>query len=66
MSYTLKISGIHSETLRDHLFPGDGLEAVAFALCGRNRNEDGQILTVHKIVLVPYQLCDRTPVSVTW
>jgi len=66
VSYILKISGIHQETLHAHLFPGDGLEAVAFALCGRNRIEDGQIMTVQKIVQVPYHLCDRTPVSVTW
>lgn len=66
MSYSLKISGRHYESLRSHLFPGDGLEAIAFALCGRNRTSDGQILTVHKLVLIPHNQCERTPESVTW
>lgn len=66
MSYSLKISGIHHESLRQHLFPGDGLEAVAFGLCGRNRTDSGQILTVHKLVLIPHGDCERTAVSVTW
>lgn len=66
MSYSLRISGVHHESLRQHLFPGDGLEAVAFALCGRTRTENGQILTVHKLVLVPHEDCERTAVAVTW
>lgn len=66
MSNSLKISGIQHESLRQHLFPGDGLEAVAFALCGRTRTENGKILTVHKLVLVPHEQCERTPMSVSW
>jgi hypothetical protein len=66
MNYSLRIAGHQYNVLRDHLFPGDGLEAVAFALCGRNRNDNGHIFTVHKIVPAPYTTCERSPVSVTW
>ncbi|MBV6496510.1 MAG: thiamine biosynthesis protein ThiF [Acidobacteria bacterium] len=64
--YSLRISGRHHDQLRRHLFPGDGLEAVAFALCGRNRTDEEHIFTVHKVVPVAYADCDRTPISVAW
>lgn len=66
MSYSLRISGQHHEALRCHLFPGDGLEAVAFALCGRNQSETKHTFTVRKLVPVRYEECLRTPISVTW
>ncbi len=59
----------HAE-LRRHLFPGDGLEAVALLLCGRARGGRGaefHRLVVHRIVVIPYSECPvRTPVRVTW
>lgn len=66
MNYSFRISGHHHKLLQEHLFPGDGLEAVAFVLCGRNRSDDQCILTTQKIVPVPYEICERTPASVTW
>ena len=66
MNYSLRISGQHHEQLRGHLFPGDGLEAVAFVLCGRGRSSVQHVFTAQKIVPVPYEMCQRTPTSVTW
>ncbi len=61
------ISGRHHAALKQHLFPGDGKEAVAFCLCGRARREDLELLTVQEIVLIPYDACRvRTPHRVTW
>lgn len=63
----LAIAGKHFRELQRHLFPGDGKEAVAFALCGRAQRENLQFLLVREIVPVPYDLCPvRTPHCVTW
>ena len=66
MNYSFRISGQHHRLLQEHLFPGDGLEAVAFVLCGRGRSNDQHVFTAQKIVPVPYEMCQRTSVSVTW
>ena len=63
---TLRSAGIHHDALKQHLFPGDGLEAVAFALCGRHVSETGELLTVRRIVPVPYEICNRDWASITW
>lgn len=63
----LALSGRHHRYLRDHLFPGDGNEAVAFALCGRARRQDLDLLVVREVVPVPHKDCRiRTPHRVTW
>jgi hypothetical protein len=50
-----------------HLLPGDGLEAVAVALCGRRRSQTHHCLTVRKLVPIPYNECKvRTRERVTW
>lgn len=61
------ISGKHHAALKQHLFPGDSKEAVAFALCGRARRKDLELLTVREIVPISYDACRvRTPHRVTW
>jgi hypothetical protein len=66
MSVSLRIAGIHYEELRQHLFAGDGLEAVALALCGRHRGPTSDVLIVHRIVPVPHEACDRRADRITW
>ena len=66
MKDSLRVAGFQHRQLHHHLFPGDGLEAVAFAVCGRLHTPVGQILTVQRIVPVPYSACKRGPDSVTW
>lgn len=55
--YKLRITGNMYDQLRAHLFPGDGKEAAALALCGRAINEDTVQLLVHELVLIPYDEC---------
>jgi hypothetical protein len=51
--------------LMTHLLPGDGLEAVAVALCGRRADSD--VLIVHQVQLIPYDECGvRAADRVTW
>lgn len=67
MKTILRMTGLQYAELRRHLFPGDGCEAVAVAICGRHAGSDKHILTVRKIKLIPYEECrERTPVRVTW
>jgi hypothetical protein len=59
-------SSQHGELMR-HLFPDDGCEAVAIALCGRCEGNRRHRLLVQRLVLVPYERCTvRAPDRVTW
>lgn len=63
----VRIAGDHARALREHLFPEDGNEAVAFALCGRHRALDHDLLLVQEVYPIPYDECPvRTPDRVTW
>lgn len=63
----LAMSGQQREQLRRHLFPGDGKEAVAIALCGQAVGVRRNQLLVHEIVVVPYDACRvREPDAVAW
>lgn len=65
MNLSIKIIQKHHDKLIHHLHSGDGLEAVAFALCGTANNNS--ILLVQKIVTIPYESCPiRTVDRVTW
>ena len=56
----------HSE-LSAHLFPADGCEAVAIALCGHRRGADRHRLLVRRLTPIPYEACsERKPDRVTW
>ena len=66
MNYQLKIAEGHFKSLKQHLFPGDGKEAVAIALCGRYESNDTSILLTHKIELIPYEECIRNEDYVNW
>lgn len=62
----LVLAGIQHERLREHLFPGDGLEAAAILLCSRSAPPRIRLL-VRDILLVPYDACRiRHPDSLTW
>ena len=64
---TLSLTGRQHAKLLAHLFPGDGCEAVAIALCGHRRGIERHRLLVHKLVPVPYDACSvRNPNQVTW
>lgn len=63
----IRISKKQYDILRAHLFPGDGKEAVAIAVCGRLSNVDQHVLCVQQIMPVPHEACfERTPDKVSW
>lgn len=63
----LTMTEAQRSTLIAHLFPDDGCEAVAIALCGRARRGGEHRLIVRRLELVPYDLCSvRLPDRVTW
>jgi len=67
MTYALRMTQAQHETLRAHLFPGDGKEAVALLLCGRRNGAARHILAVREIHVVPHESCTvRTSTRVTW
>jgi hypothetical protein len=67
MQIKLRLTQKHHALLKAHLFPGDGLEAIAVALCGRRRSFERHCLTVQSIVPIPYGECKvRTADRVTW
>jgi hypothetical protein len=64
---SLRISGKAYQELKDHLYPGDGKEAVAIALCGRHMHKKHNLLLVHKLINIPYNQCDiREPNLLKW
>lgn len=63
---TLSLTAGQHDKLHTHLFPGDGLEAVAIALCNRRAGTNRHRLMVREIYPIPYKDCQRTPVSVKW
>lgn len=66
MKYHLRLTGTQHVGLRSHLFPGDGQEAVAVALCGRRAGDEVHVLTVRELTLIQHTDCRRTATSVTW
>jgi hypothetical protein len=66
MRYILRLTQAQHDMLHSHLFPGDGLEAVALLLCGRRSGEEAHIITPHRVIAIPYDLCDRAPERITW
>lgn len=61
---SLRMTAAQHSFIRRHLFPGDGYEAVAFALCGTLHEH---ALSVHKLYSVPYDDCVvRSADRVTW
>jgi len=66
MQYNFKISEIHSNQIDNHLYPGDGLEAVAILICGRKSSKNLETFLVHKTILIPHADCTREPDFINW
>ena len=62
----LRLTGRQHADLQAHLFPGDGKEAVAVALCGRAGGMGEEFLLVHKLHLIPYEKSRRHASYVHW
>lgn len=67
MKYHLRLTGKQYSVLHAHLYPGDGYEAVALALCGRHEYDDESYLLLHELHLIKYDNCSsRTGNNVQW
>lgn len=65
--FVLRMTEKQHRLLQQHLFPGDGCESMALALCGRLTTKDREIICIHEILLVPDESCQaREPDLVTW
>jgi hypothetical protein len=64
---TLSLTAAHHARLHKHLFPGDGKEAAAMALCGRRAGSDRYRLVVRELHPLPYDMCTmRAPDAIRW
>lgn len=57
MELQLRISGFHYEKLKKHLFPSDGKESIAVALCGRFSDKGLDVLLIHDIIFINDDEC---------
>lgn len=62
----LRMTATQHASMKPHLLPGDGREAVAVALCGRAEASGRRLWTVHRTVEIPHEACVRSPDAVTW
>ncbi len=62
----LKMTEQQHSSLKNHLFPGDSLEAVSLASCGRFCHEDREFFFVHEIFHIDHSLCKRKEDFVSW
>ena len=66
MKTSLRINEDDFRVLQKHLFPDDGKEAIAFALCGRAQAAGRLVFTVHEILAIPYDYCEREADFLHW
>lgn len=57
MKTVLRTTGEQHALLKNHLYPGDGKEAVAVALCGRRAGAERHVLAVYEVLPIPYDRC---------
>lgn len=63
----LRLTATQHEQFKRHLFPGDGKESVALALCGTRRGDRSNVFCVHRVHLVPDATCtERSATTVAW
>ncbi|MBK1879866.1 ThiF family adenylyltransferase [Pelagicoccus mobilis] len=63
---SLRLTGKQHSRIRDHLYPGDGFEAVALLLCGHRNGSARTALTVHEVFEIPHESCVRSEDRVQW
>lgn len=62
----LTFTSAQYDQLQTHLFPGDGLEALAICLATPIAHEDGIRLIVTDVFCVPHELCQRREDLLIW
>ena len=63
---SFRMTSVHHIQLMAQLFPGDGREAVAIAVCGHSRGPTREALIVQQIEAIPHGICRREADSITW
>jgi hypothetical protein len=67
MDISLSLTQEQHAVLKEHLFPGDGKEAVALVLCGQGKGIDRIRILARELRPIPHGDCAvRTPFRVTW
>jgi hypothetical protein len=67
VAVTLSLTESQHSMLQNHLFPGDGKEAAAIALCGRRHGAERHRLLVRELHPIPYDVCSmRAPDAIRW
>ena len=66
MQYQLNVSGLHHQRLREHLFPSDGMEAIALAICGRYWHGNLTKLLISEVFCIPLDQCERGDDYIRW
>lgn len=67
MGTSLTLTWAQHQAIKAHVFPSDGREAVAFALCGQSSTPDRTRLIARRVMPLPYERCSvREPDRVTW
>lgn len=65
--YIACLTATQKQILKDHLFPGDGLEAGAILLCGQRNGGERKKLIIREIHPIPYDQCSiRSPIQLKW
>jgi hypothetical protein len=63
----VRLTGRQHRELEEHLYPGDGNEAVAIVIAGRRSGDDRHVLSAQKLVLIPHDECiERSGDVVRW
>ncbi len=67
MDALFALSGRQHAELQQHLYPGDGHEAVALVLCGRGRAGEAERLVARRVIPVPHDaVIVRAPDEIEW
>ena len=66
-TYILRLSQHHAQQLIEHLYPGDGKEAVAIAACSYERKPAEGLFDIHEVLPIPLDRCiSRSRCLVQW
>ncbi|MEP1034408.1 ThiF family adenylyltransferase [Ekhidna sp.] len=65
MNYTLRLTENQQQELYSYLFVDEN-ESAMLALCGFDSCEGETLLLVHKLIPVPYEICERQPNFMSW
>ena len=65
--HSLALTQSQHQRLYQHLYPGDGLEAVAVVLCHHGKTKSGVRLIANDLIFVPAGTCEvRKPERISW